>query len=54
MKKGLEYLFPCNKWFDKKEDDGLIERELKAIELEVKKLKQHLKLHDGNIYDNII
>ena len=26
--KGEVYTFPCNKWFDKKEEDGQIEREL--------------------------
>ncbi len=27
-----KYLFPCNKWFDKKEDDAKIERDLFPIE----------------------
>lgn len=27
---GGEYYFSCDKWFDKKEDDGLIERILKV------------------------
>jgi len=25
---GQKYYFPCNKWFDKKENDGQIERDL--------------------------
>lgn len=25
---GKKYYFPCNKWFDKKEDDGQLERDL--------------------------
>ncbi len=27
---GNEYYFPCEKWFDKKEDDGLVERILEV------------------------
>lgn len=27
---GGEYFFPCQKWFDKKEDDGLVERILEV------------------------
>lgn len=27
---GTEYFFPCNKWFDKKEGDGLLERILEV------------------------
>lgn len=31
-KSGNKYVFPCGKWFDKKSEDGLIERELRPIE----------------------
>ena len=31
---GKRLYFPCGRWLDKKEDDGLIERELTPVERE--------------------
>ncbi|KAK2837787.1 hypothetical protein Q5P01_014999 [Channa striata] len=39
---GIEQTFPCNKWLDEKEGDGLIERELyEMVSLRQKRQKKH-------------
>ncbi|KAF7667477.1 hypothetical protein LDENG_00061370 [Lucifuga dentata] len=39
---GIEQTFPCGKWLDEKEGDGLIERELyEMVSLRLKKQKRH-------------
>lgn len=43
---GIEQTFPCGKWLDEKEGDGLIERELyEMVSLRQKRQKSELNIH---------
>lgn len=41
---GLSYFFPCNKWFDKGEDDRVIERVLPVAPRDPKSAKAQYKV----------
>lgn len=44
---GIEQTFPCSKWLDEKEGDGLIERELyEMVSLRQKRQKSKLKVNN--------
>ncbi len=44
---GIEQTFPCGKWLDEKEGDGLIERELyEMVSLRQKRQKSKLNVND--------
>lgn len=44
---GIEQTFPCSKWLDEKEGDGLIERELyEMVSLRQKRQKSKLNIND--------
>lgn len=44
---GLEQTFPCSKWLDEKEGDGLIERELyEMVSLRQKRQKSQLNVNN--------
>lgn len=44
---GIEQTFPCSKWLDEKEGDGLIERELyEMVSLRQKRQKSKLNVNN--------
>ncbi|XP_072045883.1 lipoxygenase homology domain-containing protein 1-like [Amphiura filiformis] len=43
---GTRLLFPCGRWLDKKEDDGLIERELTPVERQMETYKVFVTTSD--------
>ena len=50
---GIEQTFPCGRWLDEDESDGLIERELyEMISLRQKRLKSRLVKYSGHSIDN--
>lgn len=44
---GIEQTFPCSKWLDEKEGDGLIERELYEM-VSLRQKRQKSELNDNN------
>lgn len=44
---GIEQTFPCSKWLDEKEGDGLIERELYEM-VSLRQKRQKSKLNGDN------